>query len=130
MSYLIDTDYVIDFLNGRQPAIQTIGGLAPAGTAISIITYIEVYEGIIGSRAPMPAEKAFRDFRRGVTLLSLNTAVARRAAQIRNTLRRQRHPLQERALDILIAATAIHHDLTLVTRDLQHYNDIQDLKLY
>lgn len=32
--------------------------------------------------------------------------------------------------DILIAATALYHDLTLVTRNQAHFQRIPDLKLY
>ena len=32
--------------------------------------------------------------------------------------------------DILIAATALHHDLTLLTRNLRHFTRIPGLMLY
>ncbi len=32
--------------------------------------------------------------------------------------------------DLLIAATALEHDLTLMTQNLRHFNRIPDLKLY
>jgi len=32
--------------------------------------------------------------------------------------------------DILIAATALHHDLTLVTRNRRHFERIPNLALY
>jgi predicted nucleic acid-binding protein len=32
--------------------------------------------------------------------------------------------------DLLIAATALEHDLTLVTQNLHHFNRIPGLKLY
>jgi predicted nucleic acid-binding protein len=35
-----------------------------------------------------------------------------------------------RALDLLIAAPALEHQLTLVTRNLGDYNDIPGLDLY
>ena len=33
-------------------------------------------------------------------------------------------------LDLLIAATAIHHDLTLLTRNVRHFGRIPELQLY
>ena len=41
--YLLDTDWIVDVLNGQETAIQTFLELAPAGLAISIITYGELY---------------------------------------------------------------------------------------
>jgi hypothetical protein len=37
--YLLDTDWVVDILNGQEKAIHTVLELAPAGLAVSIITY-------------------------------------------------------------------------------------------
>jgi len=45
-------------------------------------------------------------------------------------LRRQGKRVNNRALDLLIAATAIEHDLTLVTRNLQDYGDIPGLETF
>jgi predicted nucleic acid-binding protein len=51
-------------------------------------------------------------------------------AQLRLTLRQQGRPITHRALDLLIAATALQHHLTLVTRNTQDYDDIPALLRY
>ena len=38
--------------------------------------------------------------------------------------------MKSRALDLLNAAIAVEHDLTLVTRNVEDYKDIPDLNLY
>jgi predicted nucleic acid-binding protein len=38
--------------------------------------------------------------------------------------------ITSRVLDLLIAATALKHNLTLVTRNVKDYDDIPDLGLY
>jgi hypothetical protein len=38
-AYLLDTDWIVDILNGQEQAIHTAVELAPAGLAVSIITY-------------------------------------------------------------------------------------------
>ena len=43
--YLLDTDWIIDALNGQDSAIQTLLELVPAVLTLSIITYGELYEG-------------------------------------------------------------------------------------
>jgi hypothetical protein len=37
--YLLDTDWIVDVLNGQARAIQTVLELVPSGLAVSIITY-------------------------------------------------------------------------------------------
>jgi len=48
--------------------------------------------------------------------------------QTRANLRRAERLIPD--LDLLIAATAIHHDLTLLTRNVRHFGRVPDLRLY
>jgi len=130
MSYLIDTDWVIDHLTGVAGAHALISALASDGVAISIITFSEVYEGIYTSRDPERAEHSFQTFLRGVRVLGISREVARQNARIRGELRNSKHQITHRALDLFIAATALTHDLTLVTRNSDHFNDIPALRIY
>jgi predicted nucleic acid-binding protein len=52
------------------------------------------------------------------------------AATIRRNLRQRKVQFDYRALDILIAATAIDHDLILVIGNTRHFRDIGDLRLW
>ena len=49
-------------------------------------------------------------------------------ARTRGELRRDGRLIPD--LDLLIAATAIHHDLTLVTRNVRHIGRISALQIY
>ncbi len=49
MPYLIDTDLVIDHLANITEVNQLLEKLAPEGIAISIITYMEAYQGVVRS---------------------------------------------------------------------------------
>jgi tRNA(fMet)-specific endonuclease VapC len=130
MPYLIDSDWIIDHLAGVPQAVQLLERLAPEGIAVSIITYMEAYQGT--ERAPNSAEAKSRlgAFSGSVPLLPLSPRVAERCAVLRESLRRQGRRVGSRALDLIIAATALEHDLTLVTRNVEDYKDIPDLKLY
>jgi tRNA(fMet)-specific endonuclease VapC len=126
--YLIDSDWIIDHLAGRREAVALLNRLAEDGFGISLITYIEVYEGILGGHDPAASERLFKTLIAEMPVLPISRAIGRRAAATRKSLRSQGLPLP--LTDVLIAATAIHHDLTLVTRNLKHYQRIPDLKLY
>ncbi|MBI4319078.1 MAG: type II toxin-antitoxin system VapC family toxin [Chloroflexi bacterium] len=130
MRHLVDTDWVVDYLTGQKPAGDLFATLLQGGVAISIISLSEIYEGIYGSRDPKLAEAAFRLFLREVPVLGISRAIAKRNGQIRMELRRHRHQIAHRALDLLIAATALEHDLILVTRNLIDYTDVPGLKIH
>ena len=128
MSYLIDTDWVVDYLKGREPAATTLPQLRQEGLAISLITFGEIYEGIYAGRDPKHQEDVFLRFLRRAQVLPLNRTMLRHFARIRSQLRAQGQLIGD--LDLLIAATAIYHDLTLLTHNTRHFSRIPDLKLY
>jgi predicted nucleic acid-binding protein len=128
MSYLVDTDWVVEYLKGRDPAATTLTELRHDGLAISLITFGEVYEGIYFGRDPEHHEEIFLRFLRRAQVLPLNRTILRHFARIRGQLRSQGQLIGD--LDLLIAATAIHHDLTLVTHNQRHFRRIPNLKLF
>lgn len=129
MSYLIDTDWVIDYLLGDATA-HTLLTTLPGEIAVSIITYSEVYEGILRGPDPRKGEQGFRAFLRRTRVLPITRAVAKRNAAIRADLRRRGRSVRTRGLDLFIAATALTYNLTLVTRNKDDYKDIPGLNLY
>jgi tRNA(fMet)-specific endonuclease VapC len=129
ISYLLDTDWIVDILNGQEKAIQTVLELAPEGLAISIITYGELYEGAAFAHDPAPALSGLQSFLKGKAILPLTQPIMERFAKIRGTLPRQiRQQIGD--LDILIAATCLVHNLTLLTRNRKDFQKIPNLKLY
>ncbi len=69
-----------------------------------------------------------RVFLSGFTVLALNDAIMQVFGQNRHALRRQGKLIPD--LDLLIAATALHYDLTLMTCNLRHFARIPGLGLY
>jgi tRNA(fMet)-specific endonuclease VapC len=128
-SYLLDTHWIVDVLNGQETAIKTILELASSGLALSIITYGELYEGAAFAHDPQPALAGLHSFLKGKAILPLTTAVMERFAQIRGSLPRSiRQQIGD--LDMLIAATCLEHNLTLLTRNRKDFQQIPNLKLY
>lgn len=128
MTYLIDSDRVVEYLKGRPSAVELLAELQVDSLAISIITYGEVYEGIYRGVDPRRAEQAFGDFLSPVRILGISRATARTFALVSGELRRR--GLTTPAADLLIAATALQHDLTLVTGNLRHFERVPGLRLY
>ena len=59
-------------------------------------------------------------------ILGCDTETARMYGEIKNNLRIKGHPIPEN--DIWIAAIAVQHNLTLVSRDA-HFSEIENLKV-
>ncbi|MBA2518830.1 MAG: type II toxin-antitoxin system VapC family toxin [Chloroflexia bacterium] len=79
---------------------------------------------------PHVALEQFEHFLAVVPTLPLSPAVARRCAWPRESLKGRGRSVRHRALDLVIAATALEHGLQLVTRNLADYEDIPELALH
>ena len=130
MEYLFDSNLVISYLAEDPETVTLVEHLAPQGAAISIITYMEVYQGTLRSSNPSQAQEQFEIFLEVAPILPLSPAVARRCALLREEIKRRGRRFRDRALDLVIAATALERGLSLVTRNLADYVDIPELALY
>jgi tRNA(fMet)-specific endonuclease VapC len=130
MPYLIDSDVVIDHLAAIPAATTLLEHLASEGIAVSIITYMEAYQGVLRSPHQTSARKQFEAFLETVPVLPFTLAGAKSCAQLRETLQREGKRVKARALDLMTATIALEHGLTLVTRNVEDYNDIHGLKVY
>lgn len=129
MKYLIDTDWVIEYLKGDRPTVETITRLAADGIAVSLITYGEIYEGILLGRDSKRHEQGFLAFlRTPIVVSSPNKSIMKRFGQLRGELRQSGQLIGD--FDLLIAATALYYGLTLLTHNIRHFSRIPDLALY
>jgi tRNA(fMet)-specific endonuclease VapC len=129
MPYLVDSNIVVDHLLDVPTASALLEQLAPEGIAISIVTYMEAFQGVEQSSELERAREKFHAFLAGVLILPLSFAVAERCARLRKTLKTQNKRVNSRALDLIIAATALEYDLTLVTENIKDFEDIPDITL-
>lgn len=128
MKYLLDADWAIQALLGKPYAVSTLEKLAPEGIAISWITVGELYEGAFGFANPQQHLASFREFIRPLHTYGVNDAVMERFATIRSFLRRRGQIIPD--FDILLAATALEYQLTVLTFNHKHLSKIPDLRLY
>ncbi len=128
MKYLVDSDWVVDWRLGAAKAVKLLASLERKGLAISLVTYGEVYEGVYYGRDSARSRRQLVDFLRGVDIVPLNRPIMQRFASVRGSLRRQEQLIGD--ADLLIAATALHHNLTLLTRNARHFQRVPELKLH
>lgn len=125
MRYLVDSDYLIDAVGGVPSAVRTLDRLSDQGLAISIVAVGEIYEGAFGFPDPEAMLAAFREFLDDYVVLPLTDPIVERFARVRADLRRRGQLIPD--LDLLIGATALQHDLALLTRNVRHYGRIPGL---
>lgn len=88
----------------------------------------EIYEGAFNTSNPSARVEAFRQFLHTYRKLGLNESIIERFAELRAFLRRRGEMIAE--FDVILAATALEYDLTVLTFNLRHLRRIPDLKLY
>jgi predicted nucleic acid-binding protein len=96
--------------------------------AVSFVSLAELYEGTYRSANPETAQQAIKDLLSGYEMLNLSDAIVATFGRLRALLRRQGRLIPD--LDLMIASTALAHDLTLVTRNQRHFSRVPQLRLY
>ncbi len=127
MRYLIDTDWAIDYLRDIVPVADRVDALRHDGIALSIISLAELYEGRYVTRDPEGSERRLQAFLAGVTVLPLDDETCRVFGRERGRLRAAGMLISD--MDLLIAATAAHHNLTVLTNNRTHFERIEGVNV-
>jgi predicted nucleic acid-binding protein len=127
LKYLVDTDWIIDHLNGIESVSKKLEKFAPEGLCTSIISVAELYEGVYGSKNYEASLNALETFLEGITVLSLDQDVCKTFGKERNSLRKQGKIIGD--FDLLIASICLRHNLILLTNNKSHFERIDSLKI-
>lgn len=117
---LVDTDVLIWHLRGYPQATKRLDRL-PSLT-LSAVSYLEILQGT-RNKAELAALKKMLE-RRAANLLLLSAASTQQAVALMELLTLS-HGLQMG--DALIAATALEHNLPVLTANIKHFSAIQGL---
>lgn len=127
ITYLMDTDWAIDFLRGQKEVSKKLEKLFDKGIAISIITLCELCDGVYGSKYKEEHIEKLNRFLELVTVLDVNDKIARVFGKQRAKLRKAGNIIDN--FDLLIAATCLCYNLNLLTNNVRHFDRIKELKL-
>jgi predicted nucleic acid-binding protein len=118
--YLIDTNTVIDYLAKKLPTngMDFMNHVIDSLPIVSIITKIEV----LGFKAPDTYEELLTSFMQDIVILNLTDEIVNATINIRKNYK-------TKLPDAIIAATAMVHGLTLLTRNTADFNIIEDLQV-
>ena len=110
---LLDTCIVIDFLRQKPKAIDYIQTLSNA-PHLSSVTVMELYAGVRGRHE----EQQLANMIAHSQVLDINSEIGALAGRL---LKKYRPSSGLDAIDALIAATAKHNDIELVTLNIKHF---------
>lgn len=129
-SYLLDSDVIIDFQKSKEPGASYFKKATEKESFISVVSYSEVVYGIKNypgsSERIQVFDNLLKDFR--VEILEINKKEILEFTDIKLLLKKTSNLIPD--FDLIIAASAIANDLTLVTRNIKHFSRIPDLKLF
>jgi len=89
ISYLIDTDWIINYLYGQEKTVKKLEELRPHGIAVSVISLAEIYEGVYYSKNPDASRKGFEDFLEDIPVLGIQDDICRIFGREPGKLRKQ-----------------------------------------
>ena len=120
---LCDTNILIEFYKGHSEIIKNLKTIGPANIAVSVITKAELF---YGARDKQELAKIERHLEK-CHCFGLNPAISCLFIDLM-----RRYSLSHKAAipDMLLAATAISHDIALYTLNTKDFKFIPDLNLY
>jgi len=130
MAYLFDTDAISEVLKPRPAAgyVTWLAAIPREEQFTSAVVVGELFKGAFrSSAAARHPENVEKRVLPAVTVLSYDVAAARVYGQVRAQLESAGRPLAD--ADLQIAATALIHDLELVTGNVKHFKRVPGLRI-
>lgn len=114
MRFLLDSDVLAGAIKGRLPVVLKLSQLKPSEVAVSIISRMEAESALrLQPRAQARYGRLLKEFLASVPMLDFGAVEAQQAVVLNAHLQPSGEKLA--ALDLMLAATAVAHQLTLVT---------------
>lgn len=126
MKYLLDTNICIHFFRGDYNLVEKFQRVQLRDCAISEITLAELTYGAESSSNPSKNYKLIDSFTEQTSTLPIFDAISIYA---REKLRLRKAGLKISDFDLLIGATAVAHDLIMVTENLREFERISNIQI-
>ncbi|MBN8650100.1 MAG: type II toxin-antitoxin system VapC family toxin [Cytophagales bacterium] len=118
--YLIDSNSIIDYLNGILPE-EGADLLRDVVNEVPVISFISKIE-VLSFKSDEATELLLREFINSSSVIEITNDIIDATISIRKE-RKIKVP------DAIIGATALTLDLTLITRNTKDFNGIRDLRI-
>ncbi len=127
MTYLLDTDVLVFYLRGREAVRQKLFSVPIRELCTSSVCFGELYYGAAKSQRRAERHDEVNRLRGLLTALPLGNAETERFGELKASLEVRGERLAD--ADLMIAATALEHNLVVVTGNLRHFGRVSSLRV-
>jgi tRNA(fMet)-specific endonuclease VapC len=124
--FLLDTDTIIYSLKGNKRVVGNLEGHQHDPLQISVISLMELYYGAYKSQKKNANIAKVRRIEKSFPTIPVDFFISETFGMIKSQLESKGTPLDD--FDLIIAATALTHNLVLVTNNEKHFRRIDGLK--
>jgi tRNA(fMet)-specific endonuclease VapC len=125
---MLDTNICIYAMRGKPAGLRRrLEAIDSSEVAVSCIVVAELWTGVMKSQLRLRREAALVAFLSRVTVVDWPSTASRIYSSIRAHLEHRGTPIS--AIDMLIAAHALHEDLPLVTNNREEFRRVPGLKV-
>jgi len=125
--FLLDTDTIIYSLKGNECVVRNLERHQYDTLKISVISLMELYFGAYKSERTNANLAKVRRIEKSIPTITVDFFISETFGMIKSQMESQGTPLDD--FDLIIAATALAHNLVLVTNNQKHFRRIDGLKL-
>ncbi len=125
--YLIDTDILIHLLRGKPAVLRAVAAHADDFKALSAVSFGELIYGC--HKSDRPAENIAKVYHLAANFptIQISETIMERFGFLKADMVKRGQKLED--FDLVIAATALHLDYTLVTGNVRHFERIPGLRV-
>ena len=127
MKYLLDTDILIYWMKGNKAIAHNAAEAGRDNVSYSTISKAELYFGAYNSSQVEKNLNAVERLGQTIAIRPFDEAAAEQFGKIKADLKQKGQIILD--ADLMIAAIAIAHSLTLVTNNTKHFERIPNLRL-
>ncbi len=125
MTYVLDTDILVYFLNGREEVGRRITEIDPKDLATTIITHTELHYGLNNSAKRKSNLSKVNRLLDALIILPYTEEASLIFAQEKSKLKRSGKLIAD--MDLMIASIAMSNKFKLITNNKKHFMHVVDL---
>ncbi len=127
-TYLLDTSTIVYYLRGKQDAVNLLNTIE-GELVSSYVCLAELYEGVFRVTNPFEIEEAVKKFFASLSFVySLDEKVSKKFGELRANLKKKGEIIED--LDLMLAATCLVYNLTLITFNQKHFSHVPNLQMH
>lgn len=126
---ILDTDFLVKLIHQDQGAVTCAQELELSANPLrcSALTIAELQMGVARAQESLAEYQRVVEVVKTKEIVPMTEAIAARAGRLEGELRNRGEPIGLN--DCIVAATALHHEEPVVTRNVDHFDRIDGLLL-